>query len=823
MKVMKKFLSVILVFVIMLCAMPKYTIEAKASENSILSDDAVDLFVDLFYSTNSDIADDIRGILKGEKSGDLDKYKDLYNKIYRFLGVFENVSTDTYNEFISRNATLALTDSLFVAKIVKSCLDIYENGRSFAESTNAMQKAIDALQVFENGMKLFDCGQYFPSQLSLILNATEVGLTLAGYLELSYFKEAYTIYEYELSLAYYSNSELPISDYKITIGSQITQEEANDLFAKLYTKYYLMQMLDRLPKISGGSSNETTPEYFEKISLAFKEHTLFSNFSIINPATAYSSNSNNISVTYESSNTNIATVDSAGKITPVSYGTVTITASTPNGTSDSCTITVLPFYANKTNNEYTITDYIGNGRDVTIPSYVNGCPVVAIGNKAFYDCSSLTSITIPDGVTSIGDYAFDGCSSLTSVTIPDSVTSIGDYAFYFCSSLTSVNIPDSVTSIGVGAFNLCSSLTSIEVSVSNCNYSSQDGVLFNKNKTTLVCYPAGKASTSYVIPNGVTCIDDLAFGLCSRLTSIIIPDSVTSIGLGAFYKCESLTSITIPDGVTIIGDSAFYICTSLTSIIIPDSVTTIDGYAFFGCASLTSIIIPDSVTSIGGSAFSSCTSLTSITIPDSVTSIGDYAFSSCSSLTSVTIPDSVTSIGDDTFCWCDSLTSITIPDSVTSIGGSAFYKCESLTSITIPDSVTSIGGSAFSRCTSLTSIIIPNSVTFIGDYAFNKCNSLTDVYYLGTKAGWGNMSINSNNAPLTNANIHYYSPGDVDFDGNMNLNDLVDLAQYLAGWDINIIYPEALDLNGDGKTDLEDLTHFARYTAGWDVTLNEVQ
>ena len=365
---------------------------------------------------------------------------------------------------------------------------------------------------------------------------------------------------------------------------------------------------------------------------------------------------------------------------------------------------------------------------VTIPD-----SVTSIGRYAFYYCTSLTSVTIPDSVTSIGEYAFYDCTSLTSVTIPDSVTSIGDFAFSYCESLTSVTIPDSVTSIGWHAFDGCTSLTGIWVAEGNSHYASDaSGVLFNKDKTTLVQCPG--AFAAYTIPN-----------------------SVTSIGADAFSYCRSLTSVTIPDSVTSIGESSFYKCTSLTSVTIPDSVTSIGYKAFGSCESLTSVTIPDSVTSIGDGAFSCCTSLTSVTIPNSVTSIGDSAFYDCTSLTSVTIPNSVTIIGVAAFSCCTSLTSVTIPDSVTSIGEYAFSHCTSLTSVTIPDSVTSIGRYAFYYCTSLTSVTIPDSVTSIGGSAFFDCDNLTDVYYTGTEIAWNKIKISDYSDVLKNATIHYFS------------------------------------------------------------------
>jgi len=296
--------------------------------------------------------------------------------------------------------------------------------------------------------------------------------------------------------------------------------------------------------------------------------------------------------------------------------------------------------------------------ELEIPSTYEGKPVTGIGSWAFWDCTSLTSVTIPDSVTSIGDFVFHSCSGLTSVTIGNSVTNFGEGAFLLCGSLASVTIPDSVTSIGGGAFIGCSSLTSIEAGKSNKEYSSEDGVLFNRNKTHLIQFPRGK-SRHYSIPNSVTTIERFAFLWCSSLTSITIPNSVISIKGSAFENCRNLTSVTIPDSVTSIGDIAFGACSSLTSVTIGNSVTSIGDWAFYTCSSLTSVTIGNSVTSIGERAFLYCGRLTSVTIPDSVTSIGNKAFGFCSSLRSVTILDSVTSIGNKAFEGCTSLKRIT--------------------------------------------------------------------------------------------------------------------------------------------------------------------
>ena len=222
-----------------------------------------------------------------------------------------------------------------------------------------------------------------------------------------------------------------------------------------------------------------------------------------------------------------------------------------------------------------------------IPNSINGISVTLIGNRAFYDCTTLTDIIIPDSLTSIGDSAFYCCASLINITIPDSVTLIGDYAFAFCTSLTGVTIGDSVTSIGNYTFSSCTSLTSIEVGTGNDYFSSINGVLYNKDKTILIAYSAGKIDSSFSVPNSVTSIGNYAFVGCTTLTSITIPNSITLIENGAFSGCTSLINITIPDSVTSIGNYTFSSCTSLTSVTIPNSVTSIGDFAFYNCTNLT--------------------------------------------------------------------------------------------------------------------------------------------------------------------------------------------------------------------------------------------
>ena len=328
------------------------------------------------------------------------------------------------------------------------------------------------------------------------------------------------------------------------------------------------------------------------------------------------------------------------------------------------------------------------GANIISNNYVNGQgiisfdgPVTTIGDSAFYYCTSLTSVTIPDNVTTIGEGAFRDCTSLTSVTIGNRVTTIGNLTFYYCTSLTSVTIPDSVTTIEV-----------------------------------------------------------LAFAYCTNLISITIPDSVTTIGSRTFYYCTSLTSVTIPDSVTSIGNAAFAYCTNLTEF--NGKFASEDGRCLIvegllnsfaiGCGA-TEYTIPNSVTTIGDSAFRYCLSLTSVTIPDSVTTIGQEAFRNCDSLTSVTIGDSVTTIGDSAFFGCKSLTSVTIPDGVTEIGYNAFREAKVI-SITIPNSVTRIESYAFYSC-SLSSVYCAATTPPVlgNDYVFDN-NSTSRKIYVPTES-----------------------------------------------------------------------------------------
>lgn len=425
--------------------------------------------------------------------------------------------------------------------------------------------------------------------------------------------------------------------------------------------------------------------------------------------------------------------------------------------------------------------------------------VACIEDCAFADCENLTKVMIPDGVTRIGDCAFASCENLTSIMIPTSVTEIGDGAFVSCCSLTAITIPASVikmgmgvfkgcfnltaisiprgvTSIGVKAFEDCGSLKCISVSPDNPSYSSVDGVLFDKDKTRLIRYPARKEGNIYSVPGSVTEIGEDAFSECESLQCVTIPDSVTKIKAWAFHSCSNLKSITIPDGVTSIEDNVFCFCKGLTRIIISASVTEIGDWGLRECNSLKNISVsPDnpSYSSVEGVLFNKDKTVlikypigkegNTYTVPDSVTEIKKWAFSGCESLKTITLSNRLTSIKACAFCSCSNLKNIMIPDRVRKIGSGAFGFCDSLTSITIPASVTEIGNDAFNCCNNLMNISvsldnpcyssedgvlfnkdktklilyppkkvgnaysIPGSVNEIAGWAFAECRNLTVI------------------------------------------------------------------------------------------------
>lgn len=426
----------------------------------------------------------------------------------------------------------------------------------------------------------------------------------------------------------------------------------------------------------------------------------------------------------------------------------------------------LEYTLNEDGKSYTLTrGWIDTYYDyrVVIADVYKGLPVTAIGESAFkkqYGNYYLTSVHIPDTITTIGQGAFYGCSGLTSVTIPDSVTTIGNSAFNGCNKLNTVSLGKNVTSIGEDAFLYCKALTTI--------YWSEQTVTIGQDAFTY-CENLKKIHLANIAS---WCAIDFVYSYRYR------GDSVTSpfkYGAKLYLNGELITDLVIPEGVTRIGDYAFYCYDDLKSVTIPDSVTTIGDYAFAYCDALTTVTMGDGVTTIGGSAFSACSALTTITLGNGVTSIGVSAFSSCKALTSVSIPDSVSSIDPFAFTGCENLTykrydtalymgneqnpyvylvkasakdisGCNIHKNTKIIAASAFKECTGLTKIIIPDQVVSVGASAFERCENLAEIIIGDSVTTLGQKAFYLCaNNITvtvgkSLRFVGEYAFWDDSS-----------------------------------------------------------------------------------
>lgn len=298
----------------------------------------------------------------------------------------------------------------------------------------------------------------------------------------------------------------------------------------------------------------------------------------------------------------------------------------------------LKYWTNLSNKTCTITG-IGTCTDeeVVIPSVIEGCTVNIIAERAFENCQTMVSLSIPSTVTSIGDCIVSGATNLTTLYYNSSC---------ICNISSFMNAP--IKKIVFG------------------------GSLVSKLTTTV---------EEVIISENAVSIENNAFSDCYSLKSIVIPNTVTSIGYKAFTNCMNLQEISLPSSVTSIGYQAFEGCMALTDMVIPEGVTELGNMLLFGCESLTSVVIPSTVTKIEGAAFAGCRSLTSITIPGGITEISEGAFEGCAALTSVTVPDGATAIANSAFSYCAALTDIYLPKEITSIGNNAFYNCSALKNI----------------------------------------------------------------------------------------------------------------------------------------------
>jgi fibronectin type 3 domain-containing protein len=438
-------------------------------------------------------------------------------------------------------------------------------------------------------------------------------------------------------------------------------------------------------------------------------------------------------------------------------------------------------------------------KSITLPP-----SITKLGEGMFKNCSVLSNINIPESVTEIGPSAFEGCLALNNVVLPNSVESLGDFAFVDCSSLSNITLSANLKSIGQSAFSACTSLktltipanvenigenvlrdstiaTAFSVSADNPYYSSSNGMLFNKDKTTLIACPPGK--TVATIPEVTKVIAESAFYDCKKISVLNIPNSVEEIGTNAFFGCTKVSTLNLGTGLKKIGDNAFSGLSNITALTLPQSLSEIGDSAFYDCDGLKEIKFRAGSQYIGPSAFADCGSLTYVYISSTVNEIGDYAFATCPKLTkisvsadnayfkgsngllynknltkliacpagkvAVSIPSTVTSLANGAFMGCEELNEIVFKGSIKEIGDYAFKDCKMVFNLQIPATATKLGVGAyqnssikhidfpvgitaipeeiFDSCTGLTTVVIPNTVTKIGEDAFAWCDKITAI------------------------------------------------------------------------------------------------
>ena len=356
----------------------------------------------------------------------------------------------------------------------------------------------------------------------------------------------------------------------------------------------------------------------------------------------------------------------------------------------------------------------GKKGTVTIPNTVK-----TLRTYAFANCTGVTTIKFSTKLTTIGAKAFSGCTGITTLSLPSTTTSIKDGAFDYCTKLKKITIPVGVKTIDWTLFRCCKSLKNIKVAAKNKNYTSVDGIVYNKKKTKVIFCGEGK-SGKVTMPSTVTTIGESAYYYCTKITSIVFSKNITQIKPAAFWGCSGLKSVSLPSKLTYVESGTFNSCYGLESINLPVKLKTIDSLAFSGCYRLKSITIRKNITNIDASAFEQCVNLSKVKINSKVLSeLGEGAFSDCPSIGTITLPSSVTKIGKYAFSGCTALTKVNIPAKVTSLSDGTFYYCTKLASITVPKKVKSFGASCFDGCSALKKLKINSTVLkSVGNYVF---------------------------------------------------------------------------------------------------------
>jgi len=503
--------------------------------------------------------------------------------------------------------------------------------------------------------------------------------------------------------------------------------------------------------------------------------------------------------------------------------------------------------------------YVG---EVFIPETVvnNGTTyrVTRIGDNAFIYCSELTLIGIPEGVIEIGENGFSGCIHLENIDLPNSLVKIGNWAFYHCIAFTSFHIPRNLAQIGYDTFQDCKNIEFFTCSSLNQHFKVISGVLYNKEMTELVWYPAASPLTSFSIPNTVRSLRDYCFGYNTKLVEVNLPDSLTWMGMNIFRDCKGLTQIDIPDGVKHMGITVFGNCTNLTRVHLPASLDSIMNCTFMHCNKLTEVTIPRNVSyideqaflmagvenitfeegsrlhTIGPNAFYQCDKLKSINIPNTLTTLGELSFLQCRSLKSVHVSDNLTELGRSVFWECDSLTEAFVLGTFPRVHN-LFISCPALKKVKIgsknaPSGTTLIENSSISDCKSIEYLELGSGIDSLCNNALNnltnlkvlicwatvppRCNSYWDAFtsptpdLMDATVYVPKESVeayrNANEWKKFNTIVAIEDVGDVDGNGRIDVADVTDLIdQVMTG---EIVNPALSDTDLDGNVGIADVT-----------------